>query len=84
MTARDERAHVVTNCRSCGAPIRWAKTTNGEAIPLDPAPVTGGNIELCDGVAHVFTPGQIALFQRERFVSHFVTCPHAAQWRRKA
>ena len=68
----------MSKCRSCGADIVWAKTTKGKAIPLDPAPVEGGNIYLsADDVALVTTPGE-----RPLHVSHFTTCPQAAEHRR--
>jgi hypothetical protein len=68
----------VANCRTCSAPIDWARTENGKAIPLDLAPVTGGNIELDSfGVARVVRPSQAL-----RRISHFVTCVGAAKHRK--
>jgi hypothetical protein len=32
------------NCRSCEAPIVWAKTANNRRMPLDPEPVPDGNV----------------------------------------
>jgi hypothetical protein len=57
-------------------------------MPIDPAPVPGGNLVLEDNpdpspfghpgpVASVVTPGD-----DERFVSHFATCPNAARHRK--
>ena len=83
-------------CRSCGAPILWARMKNtGRAIPLDEKPTPDGNlwasqktgpkgIEL---VVH-FAPDKNAPRQdvldreRRRWVSHFATCPNATKHRR--
>lgn len=56
-------------------------------MPLDPVPVEDGNVWV-DGykgstpvvevaLTSATVPPHIAL----RYVSHFVTCPHADQWR---
>ena len=70
-------------CRSCGAPIVWAKTSRGLSMPLDAAPVVDGNVAIRDGVAVVVDPG--GLFDERpgevRYVAHFATCPQAAQHR---
>jgi hypothetical protein len=59
-------------CRTCSAPVMWATTTTGKAIPLNPEPRPGGNIDLRDGVAHVVKPDGQA-----RYTSHFSDCPQA-------
>ena len=72
-------------CRSCGAPIKWARTPKGRRIPLDPDPVPDGNIVLRGGVAHVDGPAAGGFFDDgagERYVSHFATCPNARSHRR--
>lgn len=33
-------------CRACDAEIRWARTANGKAIPLDAEPNPDGNVLL--------------------------------------
>jgi len=69
-------------CSSCGAPIAWAKTGSGKAMPLDAEPNSAGNVELVGGVAkswgssHEWPPGAV------RYTSHFATCAHAAEHRR--
>ena len=35
-------------CSSCGATIRWARTSSGKAIPLDAEPDEGGNLLAVD------------------------------------
>lgn len=54
-------------CRSCAAPIVWIRSPVGKAIPCDPAVIVV-----------VTDQGQVV---RGR-VSHFATCPQAAQHRR--
>lgn len=70
-------------CRSCGAPIVWvvsAKT--GKSLPLDAVPVETGNVSIDDaGRAHVGKP-KLPLETDDRYMSHFVTCPEAGEWRR--
>lgn len=70
----------IDHCKSCKAPIRWVHTANGKRMPLNADPVPDGNITIRDGIAHT---GQPELFDdKERFTSHFVTCPFAAQHRK--
>lgn len=71
-----------TPCRSCGAPIRWARTAAGKHIPLDATPTPDGNVLLTeDGVAtvvgglHVWPPDAL------RWTAHFATCPNADEHR---
>ena len=66
-------------CRSCGAPIRWERTVNGKAIPLDPDPVADGNF----GIRNDGKVASIHGFPDDapRYVTHFATCPNAAQHR---
>lgn len=75
----------MSTCRSCNAPVVWATSaTSGKAIPLDATPVDDGNLFLDGDIAKSFKADEFdALFAPLRFVSHFVTCPQAGQWRRK-
>ena len=75
----------MSRCKSCCAPIRWARTAAGKPIPLDLEPVPGGNIQLRDGVARVLTPIEAMIEPLEggpRFLSHFATCPYADEHRK--
>jgi len=54
-------------CRSCNAPLVWIKSRAGKAIPCDPA------------VLSVVTDEGDVVRGR---VSHFATCPQAAQHRK--
>ena len=66
-------------CRSCGAAIRWVYTSRKRAMPIDPVPVAGGNVEVFDmGTVSVVTPSPGIV----RYVSHFATCPNAATHRK--
>lgn len=65
----------MAECRSCHAPVVWARTAKGKAIPLDVKPRKDGNLILRNGIVRVQTrndPGGL------RYVSHFATCPWAA------
>ena len=69
-------------CRSCDAPIIWARTAKGKSIPLDASPTSEGNIVLAVfNVAHVLRSGESAA-GRPTYTSHFATCPNAAEHRR--
>lgn len=77
----------MSDCKSCGAPILWAKTIKGRLIPLDPDPSPKGNIVIGEaGTALVFnSPAAIAprLEGEPRYLSHFATCPNADQHRER-
>jgi NAD-dependent SIR2 family protein deacetylase len=63
------RRHPLTvQCRSCGADVVWFRTAKGNRMPVDESST------LPTDAAH-----QLDL---KRHISHFATCPHAAQHRR--
>lgn len=70
-------------CRSCNADIIWTKTKDGAAFPIDPVPVVGGNIYIRerDQIAMV-VPKDMLGGRELYYVTHFATCPHAAQHRK--
>lgn len=76
---------MTDRCRSCLEPIRWERTAAGRAIPLDPDPVPEGNIIISDGHAIVFASAARVPTGDDvpRYVSHFVSCKDAADWRGK-
>lgn len=81
----------MSRCKSCGASIVWALTALGKSIPLDPAPVAAGNLVIAGGVlgtpqasVRYLTKGETPPADQARFVSHFSTCPNAAEHRRRA
>lgn len=71
-------------CKYCGAPIRWATTQGGKAMPLNLDPDPRGNQELIphgggDQVkrADMFTP------EHRRYMPHWAKCPGAKAARRR-
>jgi hypothetical protein len=73
----------MSRCRSCNAPLLWAKTEKGHRIPLDPEPVPAdgpGLFVLRHGVAVAVPP--LAYPDEANYISHFSTCPQADQHRR--
>ena len=68
-TAEPEKPQAT--CRTCGKPIVWARTEQGKAAPFEAKPITVYVINAA-GIAAPL-PGH---------VSHFATCPQAAQHRR--
>lgn len=68
-------------CSTCKAPVFWAITAQRKRIPLDPEPVADGNVIVVLGTAYVLKDQNPVTDQR--FRSHFATCPHAGQHRRR-
>lgn len=76
-----------TTCTACGAPIRWVITIGDRRMPLDPEPHEDGNVVpvVVDGGlvrARVLTGAELPA-QEPAFRAHFVTCPQAAEFRRR-
>ena len=82
-------------CRSCGRPILWLVTPAGKRCPVDPEPHEGRVVEgqaRGDRVRGFNLAGESlcidpapSLLEEERatvYVSHFATCPTAAQHRK--
>ena len=57
----------MSNCRSCGAGIKWMKTRNGKWIPVDIETVGDPEAEV---------------FDHETMTAHFTTCPEADKHRK--
>lgn len=82
----------MATCKSCDAPVRWAKTVAGKSIPLDPVPTNTGNIRLVQGggtdgglLAEVMTGDVLAEHLargKTTYTTHFATCPNAKAHRR--
>lgn len=74
-----------STCRSCNAPIYWAKwPETGKNVPIDAAPSPTGNLAVSKPptglvVAH-WRPDLHASHPRR--TSHFATCPNAAEHRK--
>lgn len=76
----------VTACRSCDAPVVWATTSNGKAMPVDAEPSEDGTVELAQdvhgrAVATVLTGP--SLLGGPLHTSHFARCPEADRWRQR-
>jgi hypothetical protein len=64
-------------CRSCGAPIEWAIVLGtSRRMPFDPP------IVLCPSDAWDTVAPAVLRIDMTQTRTHFVTCPHADQWRR--
>lgn len=69
---------MAERCKSCEAPIEFARTAKGSRIPLDIASHPKANIIVDElGIARVVGEGNGVR------ISHFVTCPNAAKHRRR-
>lgn len=70
------------NCKSCNAPILFALSEQGKAMPFDREPLlTGGAYAIGeDGVARFVSAAARA--GRALYVSHFATCAHADSHRK--
>jgi hypothetical protein len=79
----------VSRCRACQAPIIWTVTAKtGKKMPVDEEPKPYGDFFLeergRDLVAHHVNSqhGLAVTIKTDRFVSHFGTCPQAAEFRK--
>lgn len=65
-----------SKCRGCGADIIWAVTESGKRMPIDPKSEKRLVLMGRDG-----NRGPLAM-ARDTYMSHFATCPNAADFRR--
>lgn len=86
MTAQPE----VQRCRSCRAEVYWVTWASGKKMPVDvvsdnrPLP-KGGNLVLSLGSTGELKVEKFDVSKhagRNRYTSHFSTCPNAEQHRR--
>lgn len=85
----------MSRCRSCGQRIVWVWTEAGKRMPVDPDPVQDGNVRSLRGDGQLFESALVEVVPRDsgdtlfgavtepRYVSHFATCPQAADHRRR-
>jgi hypothetical protein len=67
-------------CRSCNAPIFFAKTRSG-SIPLDAEPDPQGKVVVVEterGLEAFFPPKGVEIPGAVRYRSHLGHCPHTA------
>jgi hypothetical protein len=57
----------LSRCKSCGEYIVWVKTEAGNNMPVD---------------ADSFEEGDELVYDKDKHISHFATCPNADQHRR--
>lgn len=77
-------------CRSCKAPVIWARTTQGRNMPVDAEPSPTGNLVLSPGSGsgalsprvYMLGPGDQPAEGLQRYTSHFATCKYADQHRK--
>ena len=82
----------MARCKSCGAEIRWIKTSKGKSMPVDPDYITywqkaGGTKKIVTPNGNVISAdvtGDPESATGLGFTSHFATCPNADQHRRRA
>lgn len=71
-------------CKSCRKPIRWVRMNGTRSMPVDALPAADGNVlVLADGKARVLRADERGRYEGTLYKSHFATCPHAAQLRRR-
>lgn len=69
-------------CKACQRRILWVESkSTGRMMPLDIEPRPDGNLAVVRGVAHAFGSEDKRLC-RDRYVSHFATCPRADSFRK--
>ena len=89
MTTTEHHLPGATRCASCRAEIVWATTTKDKPIPLEPASTPNGNLAVYQvdggGLRAVIVQGPRRDAMRDcgqpLYLSHFVSCPHADEWR---
>jgi hypothetical protein len=79
------------DCGSCKAPVLWVSMEPKlSAHPLDRTPTKDGNIRVVGSArvtARVLKIAELAVARARGellYTSHFATCPHAAQHRKKS
>jgi len=79
----------MSNCRSCGATIKWIKLESGKSMPVDPditESLEVGDIFVTENGATVkVTLDNLRELEEGPmgYISHFSTCPQADDWRKK-
>lgn len=89
MTTTEHHLPGATRCASCRAEIVWATTTKDKPIPLEPASTPNGNLAVYQvdggGLRAVIVQGPrrdaMRACGQPLYLSHFVSCPHADEWR---
>ena len=84
-----------TSCRGCGRPIGFIRSSTAEKwIPVDPALVSGSDIEIhaaiCAGkrVTVITDDGRVLRIGKadritQGYIPHWATCPKASEFRQE-
>lgn len=74
----------MASCKTCEAPIIWATTAAGKAMPLDESPVlVGGEWVLLPGGQTRKATDEDKGLHRPMYMPHWATCPDAPSFRRR-
>lgn len=81
----------IRTCSKCPAEIFFGETRSGARNPIDAEPADNGNVRITERkfgppYADALSPIEALAAQNSGetlYVSHFVTCPEAASFRRK-
>lgn len=76
-------AGEVAICKACGAPIRFLESPKTHKLnPIDVVPAADGNLTIDEEHGlYLFILDRTQVAEGERYVSHFATCPKAAEFR---
>ena len=74
----------MATCGSCGAAIVWAETKNGKQMPMNVETVPCSKCAGNGRIGLLSDPCKTCNGTGAIHVTHFATCPNAAQHRRKA
>jgi hypothetical protein len=86
LSRRESACTLPSECRSCKDPILWVEWASGKRMPVDYKPDPSGDVVLTHRksenklIAQKFDSRFDA--GRNRYTSHFATCPNASQHRR--
>lgn len=71
----------MATCKTCEAPIVWAIwETTGKPHPVDAKSVATGDLVIVNGKVRKAT-AQDTKLHRDRYTSHWDTCPDREEWR---
>lgn len=88
MTRKAKPCTEASECRSCNASVLWAEWESGKRMPVDAQPNSAfGNLVLSIRGGNTLIVAKFDPLKhgdsRNRYTSHFATCPEARDWRRE-
>jgi hypothetical protein len=88
MSRTERDAREPSECRSCKRLVLWVQwAKSGKRMPVDVTPHPIGNVVVAFRraanlmIAETYDPNLHE--KRNRYISHFTTCPQKAEWRKK-